>query len=956
MRAVAAGPDAIEPLLRRFAPEVSIAAINSPTQTVLSGDLAALEQLGADLRSRGIRSRALSVSHAFHSAQMDPAMQPLAELFARIPLSPPRLRLISNRTGTAVTDEVTDPRYWSAQAREPVLFAAGIETLIQEGCETLVEIGPDGLLSHSIADHQSRRPVDTIATLQRGEHDWHAMLETLARLYVRGARVDWTAFQAGRTARPVRLPTYPFQRARHWYQGPLVAAATDASPSTAAGRHPLLGQRLRLPGSTEIRFEARFSQLSPQFLADHRLFGVSLPPGASHLSMLAEAATVLAGSESEHVAPYRFEAIHLLRPLLLPDGVQRDVQLICRPASDGWSVELASAEARDDGAPDGEWTTHMVARGLAAGERGGPDMRWDLETIRANCEQRVSGAEFYANVWANQGGTGSSFRWIESIWRGDRVALCRAACPAGIVDRSAYRLHPGLIESACQVLHCCGDIETAEGLEATGVTFIPFSVDAFLLHDVTASHGEVWCHAHLHELTGETVVADLTILTPSGEVIAVLQGFCLRPITREAVVGAAATSGQQRDRRGQWRPVADAAATRVAPGVDERTTPHARVPSREAVEQGLVEIWERSLQVTPVGVTDNFFDLGGDSLVAVRVFSRIEAVFGRTLSIAALFQSPTITALADRILDQFVAGRHPSLVEVQAGDGGLPLFCVHGRGGNVVGFRELARFLGSDQPVYGIEARGLYDDRPPDTSIEDMAAHYVAVIRGAWPRGPYALAGFSFGGVVAFEMARQLTASGARVALLALLDAPALGSYRLLPTATNLRRVMSLQGRRIAYHVRYLSRLRRREMIDYVAGKARTLHRRARSRWWQVQFRLYSMQGRWRSPGALEAAGALPDRFRNVTESLTLAARHYTPRPFAGGATLFRARDNPGTFLGDPALGWSGLVERLEIREVPGSHLTMLREPHVRALAAELTTCLDEARNADRAPTSKPGV
>ena len=202
------------------------------------------------------------------------------------------------------------------------------------------------------------------------------------------------------------------------------------------------------------------------------------------------------------------------------------------------------------------------------------------------------------------------------------------------------------------------------------------------------------------------------------------------------MVDAATASGQQRDRRGQWRPVADAAATRVAPGADERTASPARVPSRAAVEQGLVEIWERSLQVTPVGVTDNFFDLGGDSLVAVRVFSRIEAVFGRTLSIAALFQSPTITALADRILDQFVAGKNPCLVEVQAGDGGMPLFCVHGGGGNVVGFRGLAKWLGSDQPVYGIEARGLYDDHPPDTSIEEMAAHYVAVTRVAWPRGP----------------------------------------------------------------------------------------------------------------------------------------------------------------------------------------------------------------------------
>ena len=376
------------------------------------------------------------------------------------------------------------------------------------------------------------------------------------------------------------------------------------------------------------------------------------------------------------------------------------------------------------------------------------------------------------------------------------------------------------------------------------------------------------------------------------------------------------------------------------------------MPSRAGVEQGLVEIWEESLQVTPVGITDNFFALGGDSLTAVRVFSRIEAVFGKTLSIAVLFRSPTITALADRLLEQFAAGESTCLVEMQRGDGGMPIFCVHGIGGNVVGFRDLARCLGSDQAVYGIEARGLYDDHPPDTSIEDMAAHYVAVARVAWPRGPYALAGFSFGGVVAFEMARQLAASGAQVALLALLDAPALGSHRLLPKGRHLRRVIALLGRRIRYHVGNLSRLRRRETIDYLAGRAHTLNRKVRSRWWQVQFRLYSMLGRRRSTGALGAADGLPDRFRSVKESLTLAARHYTPRPYAGSATLFRARDNPAIFVVDPALGWSGLVERLEIREVPGDHVTLLREPHVLTLAVELKACLDAARNADRVPTS----
>jgi acyl transferase domain-containing protein/thioesterase domain-containing protein len=958
MRAVAANADAIADVLRPFAGRVSIAAINSPTQTVLSGDLAALEQLGADLQARGINSRALSVSHAFHSAQMAPAIEPLAALVGRLQLTPPTVRLISNLTGRVATDDLTDPGYWSAHARQPVQFAAGIETLIEEGCDTLIEIGPDGLLSHVIRDGAGRR-IDTVATLQRGEHDWDAMLETLARSYVRGVRVDWAALQSGRTTPPVRLPAYPFQRSRHWYQGPLLAAATAASAPAAEG-HPLLGKQLRLPGSTEIRFEARFSQVSPQFLSDHRLFGVSLPPGASHLSMLAQAATILDGTPTHRVAPFRFEALHLLRPLLLPDGMQRDVQLICRPASHGWNIELTSAEARADGLPAGEWITHMIGRGtvLAAGQQIAIEPRWDLAAIRASCGRRVSGADFYASVWANHGGTGSSFRWIESIWQGERVALCRAVCPAGIVDRSAYRLHPGVIESACQVLHCCGDIETAEHLEATGITYIPFSVDIFTLHDVTADHDEVWCHARLRELTPENVVADLAIVSASGQVVATLQGFCLRPITREAVVSAA-TSANRHRREGADKslPAADAAATAVRPGVDAMTPRITRVPSRHDVEQGLVEIWERSLQVKPVGITDNFFELGGDSLTAVRVFSTIEAVFGKTLSIAALFQSPTIATLADRILERLAADNNPWLVEMQRGEArGIPFFCVHGIGGNVVAFRELMQHLGSDQPMYGIEARGLYDDHPPDTSVEEMAAQYVAGIKVARPRGPYALAGYSSGGVVAFEMARQLTAGGARVALLALLDAPAMGSYRLLPASTRLRQAIALLRRRITYHSGNLWRLGRHEKIDYLARRGRRLRKNTASRLWQMQFFLYSALGRPLAPGHPQTVGMVPDRFRSVTEQLTLAARRYTPRPYSGAATLFRARDNPANFLVDPALGWGGLVERLDIREVPGGHETLLAMPHVQVLASELKACLNQARDTDRAIPSDVAV
>ena len=396
---------------------------------------------------------------------------------------------------------------------------------------------------------------------------------------------------------------------------------------------------MRLPSSEEIRFESRFSQVAPHFVADHQLFGVSLPPAASHLSMLAQAAATLAGTGSG-AAPFRFEDLHLVRPLLLPKGLQRDVQLICRPDSRGWSIELTSAEVGDDDPSASEWTTHMIGRGLrlGAGEPRARATRWDLEAIRAGCERRVSGAEFYATVWANQGGTGSSFRWIESIWQKEREALCRAVCPAGMVDPSAYRLHPGLIEAACQVLHCCGDIETAEELEATGITYVPFSIDSFTVHDMPASHGEAWAYARLRELTRQNVVADLTILAASGEVVATLEGFCLRPITRDAVVRAVSTAARQPRGRAEEEPPA-------------RETARTRVPliEKEMIRYLQAKCAELAGLETIAGADVEFSALGLDSLAAMRLSNHLLRDFGRLVSLRQILTSASLESLAAAI-------------------------------------------------------------------------------------------------------------------------------------------------------------------------------------------------------------------------------------------------------------------------------------------------------------------
>ncbi|MGC1963553.1 MAG: thioesterase domain-containing protein, partial [Candidatus Sulfotelmatobacter sp.] len=191
---------------------------------------------------------------------------------------------------------------------------------------------------------------------------------------------------------------------------------------------------------------------------------------------------------------------------------------------------------------------------------------------------------------------------------------------------------------------------------------------------------------------------------------------------------------------------------------------------KDVIESRLVQIWEAVLGVRPIGVRHNFFELGGHSLVAVKLMNRVEQAFRKTLPIATLLQAPTIEQLA-AILRQ--EGWEPSsscLVPIQTGGSRTPFFCIHGANGAVVRFYDLARYLGSDQPFYGLQALGLDERFPSDTQIEVMASRYINEIRSVQPEGPYLLGGYSMGGSVAFEMARQLTAQGQERAVVVLFD------------------------------------------------------------------------------------------------------------------------------------------------------------------------------------------
>src|SRR5690606_31297857 len=208
---------------------------------------------------------------------------------------------------------------------------------------------------------------------------------------------------------------------------------------------------------------------------------------------------------------------------------------------------------------------------------------------------------------------------------------------------------------------------------------------------------------------------------------------------------------------------------------------------RDALERELADIWARALNVPRVGLTDNFFDLGGHSLLAVRIFNEINQSRGLKLPLAALFECPTLGALAMRIRELQAAPttaqavRWTTLVPIEPSGTHPPIFCVAGIGGNPMNARHLAKALGKDQPFYGLQHRGVDGQLPPHRRIEDMAAEFLEHVREIQPRGPHYLTGYSAGGLAAYELAQRLVALGESVPLLVLFDTvnPTLPSWSL---------------------------------------------------------------------------------------------------------------------------------------------------------------------------------
>jgi thioesterase domain-containing protein/acyl carrier protein len=359
------------------------------------------------------------------------------------------------------------------------------------------------------------------------------------------------------------------------------------------------------------------------------------------------------------------------------------------------------------------------------------------------------------------------------------------------------------------------------------------------------------------------------------------------------------------------------------------------VTPRNNLERQLTNIWQELLGVPRIGVKDNFFDLGGHSLLAVRLIARIEKRFGKALPLATIFQAPTIERLASTLRRQESSPPWSRLVPFQTGGSKPPFFCLNATG------QALAKLLGPDQPLYGLQAHGLDGRRAPST-VQNMAADYIKEIRTIQPHGPYYIGGYSFGGMVAFELAQQLQQQGEEVALLVLLD-PTKPNYRevpslIIPRSAGSSPSSALLLDEICEHLQNLVMLPFQKKLAYLL--VRVTWRIAMIKPALVITALKMVANRF----CFAIGCRVPVTLRKFyfVKISGQAARGYAPQVYTGDMVLLRTQ----TPSDDSQLDWPKLTGGgLEIRELPVGHSDILKEPYVQVLAKHLEECLHGAQS-----------
>jgi acyl transferase domain-containing protein/acyl carrier protein len=543
MVAIEAGEAEVAEAIAGKEGKVSIAAINAPNSTVLSGEEGALEGVQAHFAELGRKTKRLAVSHAFHSPLIEPMLEEFAAVADRIELRDPEMPVVSNTSGELLrAGEAADPAYWVAHARQAVRFADGVSTLLAQGATTFLEIGPGGALTamtHEClqASGEAATPATAIASLREGRAEPEAIVQALAGAHAAGAKLDFPAFFGAAPARRVPLPTYPFQRRRFWLDSPSLSGDVG-SAGLSATEHPLLGASVELAagdGGGTV-FTGRLSLSTHPWLADHSIGETRLAPATVLLELALEAGAQL-GAET-------VEELTLQAPLVLPEDGAIQIQLsVSGPEAEG-RRRLTIHSRLDDSLS--AWDLNAEGT-LASSTPTAPSE--SLDAWPPEGAERIDTEGIY-DVLADHGVEyGPSFQGLVAAWRLGETVYAEASLGDEQRQQAArFRIHPALLDATAHAA-----IDAAGSETGSGEISLPFAWQGVRLQAQGATTLRM-------RIVAEPKGSRLTGFDEAGRAVISVESAVTRPV-RPGDLGVAPRSLY----RVEWRPLPSPSANGATP-------------------------------------------------------------------------------------------------------------------------------------------------------------------------------------------------------------------------------------------------------------------------------------------------------------------------------------------------------------------------------------------------------
>lgn len=529
MAAILASEAKVSQVLAQLNLPVSIAAINGPESVVISGAGNAVESVIQRLQQEGIQTRAMNVSHAFHSHLMDSILDSFEQTAGTIAYRQPGITVISNVTGKPETDLLTSPGYWRQHIRQPVRFYEGIQSLYDQGCRLFIEIGPHPVLIGMGQQclPESAEPVKWLPSLRRSRPDLLQILESLGAAWVSGMAVNWQTLYQDTPATPVKLPTYPFQRQRYWVDVANQPASRRQMPQNQI--HPLLGKRLSSPLLNDLVYETQLWLDQPAFLNDHRLYGAPIFPGSAYLEIGQAAARQVYPNQ-----PVRLENISLTHMLTLSEDDEQIIQVAASPALPDRPAKFQVFSLNNDGSDT--WALNAAGNILP----GSPNLSIpedSLQAARARCQKEYSAEEYYRlfdSIWFAYG---PSFKGLRKVWCKEYEAVGEIALPDSVAaEAHHFILHPGLMDACIQLFGAA--IPNMEEELKKGTFYAPVNIKSYQIQvsGITRLIGRT----RIEPLADnpDTMIATIWLYDESETLVGTVEEMVLRKSKREMITKA----------------------------------------------------------------------------------------------------------------------------------------------------------------------------------------------------------------------------------------------------------------------------------------------------------------------------------------------------------------------------------------------------------------------------------